>query len=171
MKENDRSKTISRAYSLGFELEEEYGACSQMVLTTIQELFGTVDDKLIKASHALAGGGAGCEDGTCGALAGGLLAIGAEFGRGKGEFGGYNDELYKRLGKELHDRFSHTFGSCICGDVRNSTGGLVASISRGKNCDEKTVNDCPGVVGVTASWTAEILLDNGTRPVETLKRK
>ena len=47
-----------------------------MVLAIVQELIGTIDDSLIKVSHPLASGVAGCEDGTCGALAGGLLAIG-----------------------------------------------------------------------------------------------
>jgi len=154
-----------RAYELGFEKEKKFGACSQMVLTTVQELLGTIDDSLIKASHSLAGGGAGCEDGTCGALAGGLLAIGSEFGRDVQKFGEDVDATYKELGKILHDRFVNGFGSVVCSDVREKIDSLPVEIGTGDAEKEILVSDCTGVVGVTGSWSVEILINKGIYPL------
>jgi C_GCAxxG_C_C family probable redox protein len=155
-----------RAYQLGFEFEEKYGACSQMVLTTVEELFGNLNKEIVKASHPLAGGGAGCEDGTCGALSGGLLAIGAEFGRERSNFGLDIDSTHKKAGRRLHDRFVQNFGSCICREVRDAINDLPVSLGGETPTKEMKVSNCAGVVGATASWTACILRDYGLKPSE-----
>jgi len=166
MNEESTDPLVDKAYRLGFELEEKYGACSQMVLATIQDLFQNLNEDIIKASHPLAGGGAGCEDGTCGALSGGLLAIGAEFGRERSKFGRDIDSTHKEAGRSLHDRFVQNFGSCICREVRDEINGLPISIGGETYKRGIRVSNCAGVVGATASWTADTLREYGLEPSE-----
>jgi C_GCAxxG_C_C family probable redox protein len=166
MNEESADPLVDRAYRLGFELEEKYGACSQMVLATIQDLFQNFDGDIIKASHPLAGGGAGCEDGTCGALSGGLLAIGAEFGRERSKFGQDIESTYNEAGRLLHDRFVQNFGSCICREVRELIKDLPVTIGGKPHKREVRVSNCAGVVGATASWTAYTLREYGLEPPE-----
>ena len=71
----------NRAYELAFKYEAERGSCPQAVLSTIYELLQISDPETIKAADGLAGGTALSSMGSCGALVGGILAIGAVFGR------------------------------------------------------------------------------------------
>jgi hypothetical protein len=48
---------ISKAYSLAYNNEQNYGCCPQCVLAAIQDVLGIVDNETFKASHGLAGGG------------------------------------------------------------------------------------------------------------------
>ena len=78
---------LARVYELAFSYERDYGCCSQCVLAALDDVLGVGNDELVKASHALAGGGALTVTGTCGALAGALLAVGSQLGRERAAFG------------------------------------------------------------------------------------
>lgn len=86
-------------------------SCAQTVLLTIQEIFGPRDDLLIKAVGPLAGGGRSYS--LCGALAGGLIALGMKFGSEKLD---NLDSLIKSYepGKELYRKFEKEFRSRYC---------------------------------------------------------
>ncbi|MEM3193541.1 MAG: C-GCAxxG-C-C family protein, partial [Candidatus Bathyarchaeia archaeon] len=81
-----------KAYNLAFKYEAEFGSCPQAVLRSIRETFNLEKmDIVIKSAHALAGGLGLSGEGTCGALSGGVLALGYFFGRsledmGRGRF-------------------------------------------------------------------------------------
>ncbi len=156
-------KIIVRAYSLGYENEQKYGCCPQCVLAAIQDVLGIVDDATFKASHGLAGGGGLSTGGTCGALAGGMLALSAKHGRDRAHFGNGRFMQSYKLGKQLHDRFVAEFGSPICADVQTRLLGRPFNLLDAK--DFKAFENagghrdkCPKVAGTVARWTAEMLI-------------
>lgn len=159
-----RQEILDRAYSMGYDYEQKYGCCSQCVLAAIQDVLGIGSDEVVKVSHSLAGGGAISTRGTCGALNGGMMAISAVHGRDRLNFGkGVYMDAFKPA-KRLFDRFVAEFGSPICADVQTKLFGrsydlwdpneYAAFEAAGAHRDK-----CPSVVGRTARWTAEILLD------------
>jgi C_GCAxxG_C_C family probable redox protein len=163
-----KKETLERAYSLAYEFEQKYGACSQCVLAALQETIGGIDDEVFKASHALAGGTAKTGQGTCGALAGGMIAISANYGRERADFERVRSTEAFDLSKALYDRFVGEFGSPICSGVQEAIFGRSFNLwdledrrafeEAGAHRDK-----CPDVVGKVAMWTAEILMDAGVR--------
>ena len=155
---------IGRAYSLGYENEQKYGCCPQCVLAAIQDVLGVVDDATFKASHGLAAGGGLSTGGTCGALAGGMLALSAKCGRDRAHFGNGRFMQSYELGKRLHERFVAEFGSPICAGVQTKLLGRPFNMWDAK--DFKAFEEagghrdkCPKVVGTVAGWTAEMLIE------------
>ena len=159
-----KDQMVARAYSLGYEYEQKFHNCPQCVLATIQEVLGLVDDAVFKAAHSLAGGGGITGMGTCGALVGGMLAVGSRHGRAREDFGrGRYMESYRRA-KSLYDRFVQEYGSPICGDVQRKLFGRRYDLWEEYDAFEAAgahVDRCPTVVGRTAAWTVEVLLDEG----------
>lgn len=154
---------IGRAYSLGYENEQKYGCCPQCVLAAIQDVLGIVDDATFKASHGLAAGGGLSTGGTCGALAGGMLALSAKCGRDRAHFGNGRFMQSYELGKLLYDRFVAEFGSPICAEVQTRLLGRPFNMWDAK--DYKAFEEagghrdkCPKVAGKVASWTTEMLI-------------
>ena len=78
---DSKEEILDKVYQLANKYEAERGSCPQCVTAAIYETFGVGDPKIIQAADALAGGSALSTEGTCGALVGGLLAIGAVVGR------------------------------------------------------------------------------------------
>lgn len=170
----DKKETLEKAYALAYEFEQKYGSCSQCVLAALQETVGGIDDGVFKASHALAGGTAKTGQGTCGALAGGIMAISAEYGRERADLEAGRSTEASRLAKILYDTFVTEFGSPICTGVQETIFGRSFDLwdpeehqafeEAGGHRDK-----CPDVAGKAAKWTAEILLDavgetEGRRP-------
>ncbi len=81
MDTEDKKALAEQAYRKAADYEQRYGSCPQCILRAVQETVGGIDDATIKAAHGLAGGGGLSGEGTCGALAGGLLVLSARFGR------------------------------------------------------------------------------------------
>ncbi len=166
-----RQEFLNKVYEDSFEYERKYGFCSQAVLASLQDNFDFIDDIVIKALQSLAGGGALCGDGSCGGLAGGMTAISCKFGRSRDDFGNskFNSRLSSSLSRKLRERFIEEFGSVICEDVQTK------KMGRGFDLWDKEdyrkfeeagahTEHCPDVTGKVASWTAEILLDEGVSP-------
>ncbi len=75
-------------------------------------------DEVIKSSHTLAGWTALSGEGTCGALAGGIMAICFVHGRALKDMGRGRSLKSYTLAKKLYDKFAGEFGSCLCKDVQ-----------------------------------------------------
>lgn len=156
---------IEKAYSLAYEFEQQFGSCPQCVLASIKEVLEVSDDETFKASHALAGGGALTGAGTCGALIGGMLALGAKYGRDREHFGAGSYMQSYKLGKILFTRFVEEFGSPICADVHTRLFGKSYDLwnkeeyqafeAAGGHLDK-----CPMVAGKVSAWAVEIMLEN-----------
>ena len=154
----------SKAESLGFKYEAKKGSCPQCVLAALFETIGVGDKNLIKSADSLAGGTALSTQGTCGALVGGMLAIGYLEGREYNDFilGKRNRRVFK-FAKLLYNRFVQEYGSPICRDVQNKLFGrsyVLLDSEEYKQFEEAGahVDKCPSVAGNVAKWTAEIIL-------------
>jgi len=168
----NKQEILDMAYDKGFEYEKKYGYCSQSVLSAIQDVFGGIDDEVIQASHALAGGGALDGDGTCGGYSGAMMAISAFFGRkrdkfGEGEVVDWMDS--SKLSKEVREKFMDEYGSTICNDIQKAVFGDSYNLWDPKEFEAfeeagAHVDKCPSVTGNAAKWTANVLLGEGIEP-------
>ena len=95
------------------QLREEGYSCSQATLLGLCRTLGSnLTEAQIKAiSSGLRGGiGRTFEDGTCGALTAGVMALGLYTASS-------NDEKVVALSKELFEHFKKTYGTVKCGDI------------------------------------------------------
>jgi C_GCAxxG_C_C family probable redox protein len=163
--ESDREAILQKAYGLGFQYEKEYKGCCQCTLAAIQDIMGmqdnTVLDAVFKASMGLSGGICLTGSGSCGSLAGGIIAISYRFGREKGNF--KNPEMTglkaQELGLKLYNRFLETYGSGNCKDIQKKIFGMSFNLMDPFENAGAHDDKCPSVVGNAVSWTVEILLE------------
>jgi C_GCAxxG_C_C family probable redox protein len=164
-KNMNREEVLKKAYDTAFAYEREYGNCPQAILATMYDLFGIGGDDAFKSGTGLAGGGALAGDGTCGALVGGIMALGLVFGRDRDGYtsGKRAGKAYKAA-KILHDKFVEEFGGVVCRDVQKSIFGR--SFDLLKRDDYRKFEEmgghsdkCTDVVGKVAMWVADIILD------------
>ncbi len=86
--------------------------CSEAVVKTIRDAFGLeFDDSVIAVASGfpVGIGGSGC---TCGAVIGGVMALGMVFGRTQAKDERVNKAM--ALSKELHDQFRANHKSLCC---------------------------------------------------------
>jgi len=160
----NRREILEQIFARAFEYEQKYGSCSQCVLGAVQDVFGIVHDEVFKAGHALAGGVGLATDGTCGALAGGVMALCCKYGRTHEDFAKGRYLRAHQLAKRLHDRFVQEYGSCICREVHNKIFGRSFNLWDPKEYEDferagAHTDKCPTVAGNVAMWVAEILLN------------
>jgi len=168
---------VEAVYQLALDYERTKTACSQCVIAPLQEVFDLGNDELFRASFGLAGG-LGCTcDGTCGALAGGVLVLNLLYGRTKQQFEQQGPDPLQSpsppwqekgmlLAQQLATRFTEEYGSIICGDVQTKIMGFKADLwtQEGLETMEKAgghFDKCPVVVANAARWAAEILIAQG----------
>ena len=112
----DKKQVEQRAFDLfqgGFN-------CAEAVSKTIVESYGSGREEYSTKSATAFGGGIGgtkCE--TCGALTGGVIALGCLFGRT--EPGADKQDVYA-LATEFRNRFLDTFGSTRCKAILEAFG-------------------------------------------------
>jgi len=151
-----------------------YRGCSQTCLLTLQEGLGIGDLASFKAASGMAAGFGGRGVGLCGALVGGGMAIGIEFGRAAvEEIGGpqeQGDSNYSRayaLCAELFDKFKREMGGEVtCWGIQEHIYGRHFDSSDPDVQKEKETGDyfrrlsleAQNVVAVAARLTAEIIL-------------
>jgi hypothetical protein len=160
---SSKKAKLEKAYLLAFEYEQKYGCCPQCVLASVQNILGVVENSTFKASHSLAAGGAMMTEGTCGALLGGMLALGSKYGREKEEFiTGPKMQSYK-ISKHLYELFVAEYGNPICANVQSRLMGR--SFNMWDKQDYGAFEEagghrdkCPSVTGNVAMWTVEIIL-------------
>lgn len=99
-------------------LREKKCSCSQATLLGIAGASESAlpDEKTLSAiASGLRGGiGATRDEGTCGALTAGVVALGLLFPD--------NNLLSTKLSRQLYEDFKHTFSTVICGKMIESTG-------------------------------------------------
>jgi C_GCAxxG_C_C family probable redox protein len=119
--------------------------CSEAIVKTIKDEFGLdiTDDVIKMASGFPVGmGGSGC---TCGAVVGGIMAIGLFFGRSKAKDA--KVEKTMALAKELHDLFKERHKNLCC---RVLTKGMTLG-------SPEHMNQCISFTGEVAEETAKII--------------
>ncbi len=156
----DKEQISKNAYTRAFELDAKYGCCPQCVLTAVKETVGGVSDETIKASHGLSGGGSLMGSGTCGALTGGLLALGTRKGRDADKLDRGRGMANFQIGRELVERFEKEFGGTSCQFLQQRFTGRTwdfwkpeeykaFSAARGDQCARAT--------GLVTQWVIEML--------------
>lgn len=120
--------------------------CSEAIVKTIKDAFELpISDDVIKmASGFPVGiGGSGC---TCGAVTGGIMALGLFFGRSKAKDESVNKVM--ALSKELHDNFKNKH-NCLC--CKTLTKGMTLG-------SPLHMEQCIGFTGEVAEETAKIIV-------------
>jgi C_GCAxxG_C_C family probable redox protein len=147
-------------YNKAVSYELDYGCCPQCVLLAIQEAVGIIDDQTIKASHGLSGGGGLMGQGTCGALAGGLMALSAKKGRDR-------DKLHKgrfinnfSKGRELVEKFHQEFNGITCAELQKNFTGKTYDMwdaEQYSQFDKDRGTKCAHASGTVARWVIKML--------------
>ena len=156
----DREQLAEMAYQRAFELDALYGCCPQCVLTAVKETTGEVSDDLIKASHGLSGGGALIGEGVCGALTGGLLALGARLGRDADKLDQGRGMGNFQAGHELTDQFHKEYGGFSCQHLQKCFSGRTWDFWKAEEYKGFSVarkDGCARATGLVAKWVVEML--------------
>ncbi len=162
---DSKEEILDKAYKLAYKYEAERGSCPQCVLAALHEIFEITDPETIKAADALAGGSALSTKGTCGALAGGLLAISSIVGRTYKDFSeGEQKRRVFQYAKKFYDNFVKEYGSPVCQDIHKKLFGRTFDLLNQKDYQEfekagAHVDKCTSVSGNAARWAAEIILE------------
>lgn len=153
---------INWAAELAREYEYTIGSCPQCVLAALHETLGIAGPDVIQASDGLAGGTALSTSGTCGALVGGMLAIGSVVGRSYEDFkAGTGERRVFVHSQRLYRRFVQKYGSPVCCQVQEQVFGrsynLLYAGEAGAFAKDATRETCPQVAADVTRWTAEIV--------------
>ena len=135
--------------------------CSQTVLHVVQDLLGEEDEAAVRMMGGF-GAGIGGMGSVCGAIVGGVAAIGLN--RGKGTVEGREDpslfplcaELYRRFGTEIET--SH-----FCREIIGTDFTKPEQVKAYMNSPEKT-GRCIRLVGRTAALVKDILSREDAKP-------
>ena len=162
---DSKEQILEKVYRLAFKYEAERRSCPQCVLAALHEILNISDPATIQSADALAGGCALSTQGTCGALSGGLLAIGSIVGRTYKDFSkGESRRRVFQYAKKLYDKFTEEYDSPLCKDVQKKIFGRSFILLDAKDYAkfEKAgghVDKCPSVSANAARWAAEIILE------------
>jgi len=160
----NQEEAIKLAYDLGHLYELEAHFCPQASLAALMDVFHFRDDRLFKSVFGFHGGSGNSGIGPCGALAGGISAIGYFYGRSRTEFDMMAENCAATpLVKMLVDRFSSEFDGIRCRDCQKKMLGREIDFSKEEDyrffIEHEGHQKCAHVVGRGAALAAEILWD------------
>lgn len=158
------SNKPEKARELGEQYEKTCTGCAQTTLAAVMDALGTESEDAFRAASGLADGIGLSGDGSCGALAGGVMAIGLLRGRARKDF---HDPLAAMdsylLARRLVTHFQEQYGSCRCYDIQKKLMGRTFNLLDPKEMKEALgfgmLDHCSRVVGDSAKKTVEILLE------------
>ncbi|MFQ6075873.1 MAG: C-GCAxxG-C-C family protein [Candidatus Bathyarchaeia archaeon] len=158
----ESERILAEAEKRGYEYLRDHKtqACSQTVLLVIQELFGPRDDLMIKASGPLAGGSRSYS--LCGALLGGVLALGMKYGSEQLDSLDALIKSYEPV-KELYRRFEEEFGNRYCIGIIGVD--LNNPVDRQRWVETGGPEKCARLTGKTARIVGEIILSGKYKEV------
>lgn len=150
---NERLEILIEKYTRAFH--EARLNCAEAVLTILCEYYGVGGDVYPRIATPFGGGVAGSQ-GICGALTGGMMAIGLMLGR---EMGGDKAPSYE-MGKQLLAWAGEKCGSCMCREISgvdmSAPEQMVAF--RAENGGHATI--CEPLVGDVCRWLVERMEGN-----------
>lgn len=123
--------------------------CAEAVSKTITDLFAEEPSHdLPRMATAFGGGIGGTHEEACGALLGGVLALGYLYGRT--EPGASKSDAYQ-LATEFRKRFIAEFGSTNCGMILIGFG------------EQENLNKCKALSATAAGILADLLIEHGAQ--------
>lgn len=160
-----REKILDIIAKSAFNNDRAYEGCTRSVLAALIEHLHLSSaegaKEVIKASTALAGGV--CRMGeTCGALTGGIMAIGLVVGSEKlEEFDAYKCAM--ELSYKLYNRFMKKYGATRCYEIQEKVLGKSYDFKDEKEgaawYQDGGLYECPMVCATAARLAAEVILD------------
>ena len=149
-----------------------YHSCSRSVVHGLQKYFDFINDDIVQAAVALAGGGGRATVGSCGAFSGGLMALSAKFSPRSEELSEKEIEEFDKVRSnfnEFRDWFIAEFGSVLCWDVQRRLLGRSFNLMDDeqlqafRNFHEAHGRKCTQATTKAALKVAEILSREDTR--------
>ncbi len=137
----DREEIVQKAF--GYHSGGYH--CAEAVSKAIVEAYGDQPSSEIpRVASAFGGGAVKTFDGTCGALTGGLVALGYLYGRMEPGLGEAKKEVFQ-LAKEFGKRFVAEFGASNCNSILEKLG------------PQEHMNKCKQPSGTAAGLLSDIL--------------
>ena len=160
----NREAVVKLAYELGHRYETEAHFCPQASLAALMDVFHFQDAVLFKSVFGFHGGSGNSGIGPCGALVGGIAAIGHFFGRTRTEFDMMAENCAATpLVKQFVDAFDAEFEGIRCRDCQKKMLGREIDFSKEEDRrffkEQQGHEKCAHVVGRGAALAAEILWD------------
>jgi C_GCAxxG_C_C family probable redox protein len=138
MEETKIKEIVNVQYKNGFH-------CAEAIVNTINEIFPADPEFSCNVTSGFCGGIGKCKEDICGALAGGIIALGSMYGRVKG---GDNINKLIFLSGELRRSFIEEFKSTVCKNV----------IEYKDN--SKEFGSCQDVTAKTTKILCDLIIDN-----------
>ena len=156
-----REELLHKVEEAAHDYEKGFHGCSRCVLKALQDHFELGDGNSLKASTPLAAGVA-MRGETCGALLGGLLAIGIVTAQEDlKDSNALNNSM--AAGFRLARKVEREFGTTNCTKIQTDRLGRFYSLADPEQYNEFIeaggYEECPKVVGKIARMTAEFILD------------
>lgn len=145
---NEREERIQQIYDSGFN-------CAESVLKACQEFFQLPGAEVIPKVASGLGGGMGRKGSVCGALTGGILALGLAMGRTDPKDTAARDRIYARA-RELYERFEREFGTVLCANLTQCDLGTPQGQQKFKELGLHK-NLCSKFVQGTGKWVGEAI--------------
>ena len=164
LKENEISQEVlDGVFDRARENERSCTNCAQSTLAAVLDTLGLKADDVFRAASGLADGIGLTGDGSCGALTGGVMALGLTHGRKREEFSDPFAAMKSYdLAAELHRDFITRYGSCRCHEIQERLMGRFFNLRDPQQLTEAMeqgmMEHCSKVVGNSARKTLELIL-------------
>lgn len=163
-----KNELLNKVEKIANNHECKYHGCNQCLLGAFRDILGEeiITDLVFKAGSGLNGGVCGSGH-ACGTVTAGMMVISLFKGRDYQHFedGSKMMEGFK-IGQQLIDKTIKEYGSINCYDIQDKLTGRHYSCWSEE--DQKIAEEidlhtmvCSEVVGKSARWTMEILIDSG----------
>ena len=171
MSPEEQEQVIQKIEQSAYEYEWLYGGCGRSTLRALQEGLGIGDGETFRGITPFSGGAHNNE--LCGALSGGMMAIGLVYASGEFEKGTAEERplavkspAYEKAGEQankLCDRFREEFGGLKCRDVMYKLHGKVWNLrvpeERAEYVQPHLHDKCGLVTKKAARLAAEVILE------------
>jgi C_GCAxxG_C_C family probable redox protein len=133
---NSKIETAIQKFNSGYN-------CAQSVLFAYSDDVNIERDTALKIAWGF-GAGMGRKQEVCGAVSGGIIAIGAKYGNGQNDKQAATDEVYSKT-RELMEKFQAKHGTFICLELLDGCNLMTEKGRRyfnESNLKDKVCNEC-----------------------------
>ena len=166
-----REEILREVEEKAYANEKNFHGCSQSALAALQDVFDSRDDPVFRAASGLGGGVGLTAETCCGGLSGGCMFISQLCGRERDTDGSFGDKenfrfLAYKYCQLLAERFFEEYDACNCFEVQKvKLEGRSYVLAKPDQFQEFIGQGghshvCPEVIGRSARWAAEIVLDH-----------